>query len=687
MKIKLITIAVLICFISAFNLIFAQKKQMKFGRINAENLEGKYCPIDSNAHAYFIFDQGYARFEYADTRLSSSDFEGNQKGFQLHFTRHFRIKIIDQQGLNWGDIEIPLYHEMENEEDATKIKACTFNLEDDKIEEFKLSRKDIHKEQSSENWNLVKFALPNIKEGSIIEVEYTIRSDFLFNLPTWYFQHTIPALFSEIIVEVPEYYSYNQAQSGYFPIHLEESRTPNQIKLTYHQRAEGGSVQEGDYSQTLNYTDYISHYQAKDIPAIPDEKYVKNIKTYLSKVEFELRHKKFPYQEATYYSLSWDDVDQKLMKNKFFGEELKRTAHLQTESQLLQGLNIEGEQLISAAFKYIKGHFRWNGEKNKYLTNTLRSAYKAGGGNSADINLNMVALLREIGFESYPVILSTQKNGIIHPSHASLSRFNYVIAMVKVNDKTILLDATDPLAEPNILPVRCLNDRGRIIGESLQEWINLMDTKYFISSSNYEMNLSNELRLTGKFNRDMRDYGAYMKRKEIVDFGDLEEYKESLIEENDGKEIREIKISGLDTLGQMVNISYLFNQSDYLHEGGDMLYFSPVYNPILEENPFKLEMREYPVEFNYPSRIMQMYTYTIPDNYTVSEIPKSAAYKTPGNSIKFTYQVSEIGNKITVTQSMIVKKSLFLPQEYLPLKQIFQLIIDKQNELIVLSEK
>ncbi len=41
---------------------------------------------------------------------------------------------------------------------------------------------------------LKKFTFPNVKEGSIIEFEYTKMSDFLQNLEPWEFQGAYPRL-------------------------------------------------------------------------------------------------------------------------------------------------------------------------------------------------------------------------------------------------------------------------------------------------------------------------------------------------------------------------------------------------------------------------------------------------------------------------------------------------------------
>ena len=87
--------------------LFSYNPPEKFGKISIDDLKSKVCSMDSNAHAYFIFDFGESHFKYADTNVYSDDPDGG-KGFQLYFTRHYRIKILDSEGFSWANIEIPL---------------------------------------------------------------------------------------------------------------------------------------------------------------------------------------------------------------------------------------------------------------------------------------------------------------------------------------------------------------------------------------------------------------------------------------------------------------------------------------------------------------------------------------------------------------------------------------------------
>ena len=61
-----------------------------------------------------------------------------------------------------------------------------------------------------------KFTLPGVKEGAIIDYEYTVTSDFLFNLQPWYFQGDIPCLWSEYRAALPQFLKYIMLQQGIY---------------------------------------------------------------------------------------------------------------------------------------------------------------------------------------------------------------------------------------------------------------------------------------------------------------------------------------------------------------------------------------------------------------------------------------------------------------------------------------
>lgn len=668
-----------------FGIAYSQSSPDKFGKVSKEELLAEYCPIDSNAHAYYIFDYGHSHFKYATTKVRENESTGGQKGFQLLFKHHFRIKILDSQGFDWADVAIPLYRN-EDEEKIGAIKATTYNLVDGKIEKTKLNRKDIHTEETNKYWMQEKFAMPAVKDGSVIEVEYTIISDYYFNLREWAFQSSIPILRSEYYVDIPEYFIYNQTHRGYYPIKSSSGVKRKQISIAYTYDT-GSNVQARKTStSTTEYKDNAYTFLAEKVPAFPLEAYLRTEDNYISKIEFELQRIEYPNSVPQYYTTTWDQVDETLERSSSFGGAISNSGHLSDKAQALQNNGDEGLALVNKALKELRGKLVWDGVYTKYTSKSLSRSYKDGSGNCADVNLNLVALLQKLDFEAYPVVLSTQKNGIIHPSHPSLSRFNYVIAMVQVDGKIYLLDATDPYSEINLLPVRCLNDKGRVIGCPGQEWINLMDYRPYEYASNSALILNENMTLAGTKKLELKDYASYLYKKRIKGFDDLDEYEESFNEQHPDLDIEQLEVNGLDEADNKLMLSFELSRDDYGEDASDIIYFSPIVDPYFDKNPFKLEKREYPVEFNHPYTIRESIFLTLPEGYTISELPKALMIKMPDNSAQYTYQVVKSGNGLFINTVFTLRKSQFLPEEYEGIKQFYQVIIDKQNELVVLEK-
>lgn len=681
------TLILLFISISLGKTLNAKEINTKFGKVSIEELKQNICPIDSSAHAYFLFDFGNTTFEYATTTIRESEAQSDQKGFQLRINRHFRLKILDSEAFSLGDINIKLYKRNDIEENLLSIDAYTYTLNNEKIVKTKLSNKDIFQEETSENITTAKFAMPNLQDGCIIEVEYTIKSDFLYNLQDWYFQKSVPVLQSLYKTSIPEYYVYNHTVKGYYPIQIETSQARKTIKINYIQD-EFATIGSGKttYTSTFNYYDTETEYSAENIPAFPDEKFLKSTDNYISKVEFEISYTKFPDQSINYYTTTWEEIDSDLLKDDAFGANLSDSEHLNNEISTLKNSGASGVDLLNNALSLMKNKMTWNGEYGKYLTDREDKVYANGIGNSADINLNLVTLLRGLDFFSYPVILSTQDNGIIMPSHPSSSSFNYVIAMVSFNNQVYLLDATDQNSLVNLIPIRCLNDQGRIIGQTSEKWINLMNYKTYTSQSICNLTFDNNLNLSGTIQKRLKEYAAYNFKTEFNRSDDIADYVKSFEENNSVFEIDDLNVEGIDSSIDEISLIYNISASNFATVAGDVIYFSTAIDPFFNENPFKLEKREFPVEFNFPYTVQRTYSFKIPESYEVNELPESISLNLPENAGNFYYQVQQMNDIINVNFYFLIKKSQFLTEEYDQLKSFFQMIVDKQNELIVLKK-
>ena len=153
-----------------------QAQDYDFGEVSKEELQESSCNIDSTADACFLYKYRKSYLEYQRT--------GN---FHLITEVHERIKIYNKDGLNYATKAIKLYAGGSDDEDLNGIKGYTYSLVGNKIIENKLKKDAVFKTELSKYWHEVKFTMPNVKEGVIIEYKYRIDSPYLTNVDEFVF--------------------------------------------------------------------------------------------------------------------------------------------------------------------------------------------------------------------------------------------------------------------------------------------------------------------------------------------------------------------------------------------------------------------------------------------------------------------------------------------------------------------
>lgn len=612
---------------------------------------------DSTADAVILSDYGFSRF----------DFTGD---LQVVTERHIRIKIFKKSAYSWADVVVPYFENGSTKEKVIAIKGYTFNLEGGKEVKHKLDRSSVFDEKVSEYKYLKKFTMPNVKEGSVIDVSYTVASEFVYNLNDWSFQSSIPTMWSEYRAQIPEYFDYKFMMQGYNSLYQNDNTR---------QAASGSAAAIPDMVNNS----YV--WIMKDVPALKEEKYITTVDDYRSKIQFELQRVHFPGQGSKTMTGDWESVTKDLLIRDHFGMQLNRSGFFKEELAAIQSKYKTPEEQVAAIHDLVKTRMKWNQYYGYYTESTIRKAWMERTGNIADINLLLTAMLLEAGFDAAPVILSTRDHGRVNIALAPmLSKFNYVVAHVKVGDKEVLLDASDPLVTPGMLPGRCLNGQGRLIKKNDQRWVNLapVSNSSKLFSADLKMNGSGEIVGTGR--ESAGGYRAVSMRREILQTGE-NKYKEELVKEIGDFALSNTKIISLNDLNSALDITYdiKINGSG---RNNDIIYLNPMLGRGEDENPFKLNERLYPVDFATPIDDTYMCKLAIPEGYVVEEAPKSIAVNLPDNGGRFMYMVQQEGNTIQVMSKVNINKPIFYAQEYAYLKEFFNQIIAKHAEQIVLKK-
>jgi len=655
---------------------FAQKPPVKFGEIPIEDLKMVHYDPDSAASAVVLVDYGESSLPY-----------NSSEGFNLNFERLTRIKILTKEGLDWATFTIPLYHDGGNNEKVTGLKAATYNLENGKIETTKLKTDAIFKEKVSENWDNMKVTLPNVHAGSVIEITYKVNSDFLVNFQDWEFQYTIPTRWSEYRANIPEFYYYDKYMQGYIPLAINEKKeVPNSITITSKERT-GIKITTTEFStDKIDFKESKFRWAAQNVPAFKPEPFITTSQDYISKINFELAYQKFPDMPIKFYMGSWEDINKQFSESPHFGGEVAGNNFLKKiVEDVIAGATTNDEK-IARLNVYLKQKVEWDGLSRRFTDNPLKKVLEDKKGNSAELNLLLASMLEKAGFSVYPVLVSTRDHGFVREATPVSTQFNYVLCLVKYDDKEVLLDATDRLLPTGVVPERCLNGRGLVIsGSSGVSWVDLKSPFKSRAFYNTNLTLDPDGALKGTIQVDRSGYYAQSKRKSYLSSGE-DEYVKALIAGRSWTVEKSEFINAKD-VSEPFKETHDVVIDNHVTTAGDLMYINPFLFLKAEQNPFKLEKREYPVDFGSATENLLISRITIPDEYVVDEMPKSQMLRLPDNAARYTYSIVQTGNVLTLTSNLQINNSLFSQDEYPHLREFYNVIVAKQAELIVLKKK
>lgn len=616
---KALTISLLLALCSFIRISAQEAPKVKFEKVSEEELSMKTYPNDTTADAVILYDDGSSYVKY--------DLE---KGFMLTYERFVRIKILRQSGVEWGNFHLSLYSHNSAKEEISRVKGTTINLEKGKIVKTDLKKDAVFKERENKYWESVKFSMPSVKVGSVIDVQYSISSDMTWNLRTWKFQYPIPVKWSQYRVVYPEYYTYNQLYMGYHKL-LYNKKSESNENITYTEREDNSSrSRSGNFTgvnttaviQSIKYITQIYDYAACDVPSLKEEPYLTSIDNFTTQMKFELANTNLTKVGGNFhnYTTSWDEIAKQLTDDENFGLALKSNGFLSDDvEKMTKGIQDEGAKM-NIIYDYVKQNMKWNGYKSISTDQSLKKAYTEKTGNSAEINLLLVAMLNKAGIAAHPVILSTRENGILSMAHPTLSDCNYVIGSVIMDGKQVLLDATEPNLQAGIIPFRCLNGEGHLVNNDKSETVQLVNPK---SMENCAVVLElKDGKLTGISKKRETGLSAFDFRKSVKSAGGKKEYFEKLKNRSPELDYISYKYSNLDSLSEPVISEYKFALKEKQESDASIIYLDPVVIERQKTNPFSSQTRTYPVDFGIP--VIQYYSmqFNIPVGYSVEELPK-----------------------------------------------------------------
>jgi Domain of Unknown Function with PDB structure (DUF3857) len=649
----------LLFFLLFSHLLFAQKPlPIEFGKIPLEDLQMKIYAKDSSAEAVVLCDYGDYSYTF-----------DNKYPYVL-YKRHVRIKILKESGFNFANVKIG--HRVDygkKNETIRDFKACTYNLEDGSRQAYPVDEKSVFEDKADEAYYFKTFTFPQIRQGSIIEYSYEMESGVWSSLRSWEFQKNIPVVWSELRGKIPGYFNFNITLQSLTPLHINESEEGRENLIR--------SVIRDPYLQY--------RFVMKDITALKSEPYLTTIENFRSKIDFELAATYFPNQSKMDYSQSWESLNGTLIEDENFGRAIKKFDKADKIAKILKPLHPDTLGLITAAYKHIQTTMKWNDLERFTTDENLAKIFEKRTGTSAEINLMLVRLLRECGLDANPVILSTRNNGKVSDL-VLLDRFNYVVAHIMLGGKDVLLDATNPLMTVGMLPIRCLNERGRLISKKGSRWVTITPSPMRRKTTINSMSIGTDQSIKGTSQTTFFGHNAADFRNAVLLKGKdsyLSDYKKN----RPNQTLESLEIINLDTLEKeaILSVKTIFNEAYSM--AGERIYITPMLGEGESNNPFKVSERQYPIDFGVPQEETYIANFSLPAGYVVEEMPKQESILLPNNGGRFLFSCANENGELKITSKITLKKAIYSPEEYQSLREFYNRIVSKHAEQVVLRKK
>ncbi|MBO0930508.1 DUF3857 domain-containing protein [Fibrella aquatilis] len=534
---------------------------VKFGQVTEADFALKPVPNDTTAEAVVLYESADSRFEFRNNRI------------QLITSFFSRIRINKKSGYDQATVDIPLRGKSTDADYAMSLEGVTYTLQNGQVTKQKMDKAAIRIENVADGYRIQKFTLPGVQEGCIIEYRYVLNMPNVYTPPSWRFQQSIPVVWSDYKVTIPNFFYHKVILTGYLPLTVYQSRTVS-------------SQMSIPGIPDVNATE--SHYAMANAPAFRNEPYITTAGDYVSKIEFELARVDVPGQLTENYSLNWPDIDQTLLRRESFGGQYKKAPYFRDVATAIKAKYPATDTLgrAVAAYEHVRSTMTWN-EKTSMDSDRLKKVLELKKGDVADLNFMLIGLLRDLDIDANPLILSTRDHGRINETYGLLRKFNYVVAHLVVGGKDMMLDATDRFVKPGMLPERALNSTGRLIMPNDQSrFVSLTPTERDVEAKSASFTLSDEGELTGELTHSYAGYAAVDARSSYVLRGETL-FVEDVKRKKPSWQIEKAEFTNATNVNLPLSVKYALKIPEAAQVAGDRIYLNPLLTEGSTENPFK----------------------------------------------------------------------------------------------------
>jgi hypothetical protein len=583
-----------------------------------------------------------------------------------HEDSYLRIKILTEEGRNYGNVEIPF---IKGQQNIIGLRARIAHPDGSVIE---FTGQPFEKELvkgKGVKYLAKTFTLPDVQIGSIIEYSYTV----LFNEA---------ALYDSVWILSDELFTKRARFS------LRPTDNPNvpMLRWSWHLLPPGTTPPKQG-------PDHYVRMEASNIPAFASEDYMPPADELKSRVDFVYEGSKAEKEESRYWNAvgkQWNGfLEDYVGKHKAMERAVAQIVLPgDSEEVKLRKIYSRVQQIRNTSYELQKTAQEQKREKEKWEEN-VEDVWKRGYGNEIQINYLFVGLARAAGFETYACWVAGRREYFFSPATMQSAKLDSSVVLVKLNGKDLYLNPGVPYTPFGLLAWAETGVAGLKVDKDGGTWIET--TLPPASESRIER--------VGKL--QLSDAGDLAGRLTVTYVG-LEAMDQRL-EERHADEAARKKYLEDDLKSQLQGSAdvELVNNPDWTASEAPLVAEFKLKIPAWavnagrramipaavftagERGVFEHAQRTHPIYFAYPYLKADDLTIDLPPGWQVGSVPPPLNQDRRG--VLYTLKVELSPGSVRLTRKIAVDFTLLDAKYYPALRNFFQMVRTGDEEQIVLE--
>ncbi len=653
-----------LCLLLFISSVVAQPK--KFKKVTKEILEETQHPTYKDASASILFQSGSKKLDF-------------KEGFFFENKLHRLVKFYKKQGFDFATFSIPIRKNSQGQETKIlELKLTTYNLENGKITKQSIRTSDGYYIDKNGRREFVITA-PNLKEGSVVEIEYTFMEFRLTYSEYWPFQQEIPVNTSVLSFEAPDFVQYKEIIKPVDQVQTSSDSRRQKIAST---ALAGGGGFGNMFELKLN----KRTYWATDLPPLEKDDFSGTYFDYLVGVQHNLIAITPPNTLLNrFFSISWEDVATFISESDFFGKRAEEwDDFLEDNPVFLVEEDASAEEKIVQILQHVQQHMHNNNQNDIVSREKLSKIYLSKLGSATQINMLLTGLLRINGIQANNLLLGTKQMGNV--KEPNIGQLNKSISIAYVGDTSYLLDASSPYTLPNIIhpdnfngtsiELRTYNDyelhelQARGISQK-----NIAIHYHFYEGDNYK----------GHLHQEWTKYEALIAREKAS----IENLSEAYFIHQllgDEANILQARLDNDDPDVLKLNANFETDISIDNESRFTTISLFSVLKPFLE-NPFTSQERSIPVFYDFPKYHSFEVYFEVPETHRIESLPENRKITLPDFAGNLSITYTEEENNVKAKMVFQINATEIPLKRFKQLYALYQLKEEASNSEFLLEKK